>query len=74
MTTFSRTLLVSLALFAGCASTPPWAGMSQQEIAGWKGLDFLPTAAQAWHQKGFTPDTAGPWHAAGLSDHRTIRK
>ena len=63
-----QTLLVaavSAALLLACAS-PPWAGMSETDIAAWKEAGFTAEKAQAWSGKGFTPQLAGEWGQKGF--------
>ena len=59
-------LLLAALAFVACAS-PPWHGMSESEIAAWKGSGFAAEMAQEWKGKGFSVEKAGAWNANGFS-------
>jgi hypothetical protein len=61
--------LLSAALLAfflfGCA-TPPWAGMSESEIAAWKAAGFGPDQARGWYDAKFSAEDASAWKEKGF--------
>lgn len=62
-----NTIMAALLLMlAGCMA-PTWEGMSEGEIADWKGLGFDAAVAHEWTDDGFTPATASGWVKAKFS-------
>jgi len=59
-------LCAFLGLLVACSSTPTWEGMSEREIADWKGIGFDAGAAQSWGKKGFNAESANAWNTAGF--------
>jgi hypothetical protein len=62
-----RAAFILLATLAsvGCA-TPPWQGMSESEIAAWKGVGFTAEMARDWHDRDFSVKDAGVWQSQGF--------
>jgi hypothetical protein len=54
-----------VALLSACA-TPNWSGMSETQIAEWKGLDVGPEVAQNWVKEGFGPQDYTAWTGDGF--------
>jgi len=70
---FLRVVAIAFAaFFVGCASTPPWGDMTQDEIAAWKADGFSAADAQAWAKKGFDPKSAQDWHSRGFDLEATL--
>jgi hypothetical protein len=65
-TLLATAAVLAMLLLGACSSTPTWEGMSQSQIAQWKGMGFSAGAAQAWAREGFSPETAGSWKNNGF--------
>jgi hypothetical protein len=61
------TFLVGILLLSGCASTPSWKGMSEDQIAAWRALDIEAAEAQAYRKAGIDTGDVEDWREAGLS-------
>lgn len=57
--------LCVLLLCSSCAS-PPWAGMSETEIADWKAEGFGPDQARGWYDADFSAAEATAWREKGF--------
>ncbi len=66
------TLVLTLALLTGCASTPDWAGMSEDEIASWRAMDLSAAAAQQLTSAGLDTGDVTQWREAGVTTTEAI--
>ena len=65
-------VILSAIILAGCASTPTWEGMSENEIAAWRSLDIEAAEAQGYRKAGLGTDDIEAWRSAGLSASESI--
>lgn len=74
MTSIFKALPVFLAalLLTACASAPTWEGMTESEIAGWKGINVDVASAQKFRKAKMSSSTVEAWQSAGLGATQAI--
>ena len=65
--------LVAVSFLALACASPPWDGMSQTDIEGWKTLGYSATESQLLKKKGVGISEAGQWKDAGIVGWESIR-